>query len=116
MDRDEEHEAMGAMIHRGKVEEAYAKMQERTEEHNDLARRAWQYQADVAKLREALEPFSKIPIGVVLDDCPMFDACNDDEQIYQTHGWPKDQSAVVTVGDLRRARVVLADTKGDRDE
>ena len=59
MDKDEEHEAMGAMIHRGRVEQAYAKMQERVDEHNDLARRARQYQADVAKLREALEEIAR---------------------------------------------------------
>ena len=63
--------------------------------------------AEWDRLREALKPFSKPPIGVIIEDSYMFDACSDNEIIYETHGWPADKHAIVTVGDIRRARAAL---------
>jgi hypothetical protein len=55
-------------------------------------------------LEAALEPFSRFPIGVVGDEC-------DEMEVYQCHGWPSDQLAVVTVADFWRARKTLGEQK-----
>ena len=67
---------------------------------------------EVEVLREALKPFSKTPIGIVdATDNWFFDRDEDSTPVYyQTHGWPRDQSAQVTAGDFRRARSALART------
>ena len=70
---------------------------------------AW---AEIERLKAALKPFAKTPIGVVEDDGPIFDRCADDTVIYQTYGWPDDPTSVVTVGDIRTARAAL---KGQTD-
>jgi len=64
-------------------------------------------EARIEKLEAALKPFSKFPIGVVGDEC-------DEMEVYQCHGWPRDQLAVVTVADFRRASKAL-EGKDDAD-
>jgi len=54
----------------------------------------------IEKLESALKPFLQLPIGVVANDPP-------EMEVYQCHGWPKDESAVVTVADFRRARKAM---------
>ena len=54
----------------------------------------------IEKLEAALTPFLKLPIGVINDDPP-------EMEVYQCHGWPRDQLAVVTVADFRRVRKAL---------
>ena len=54
----------------------------------------------IEKLEAALTPFLKLPIGVINDD-------PDEMEVYQCHGWPRDQLAVVTVADFRRVRKAL---------
>ena len=54
----------------------------------------------IEKLEAALTPFLKLPIGVINDDPP-------EMEVYQCHGWPRDQRAVVTVGDFYRVRKAL---------
>jgi len=54
----------------------------------------------IEKLEAALTPFLKLPIGVINDDPP-------EMEVYQCHGWPRDQFAVVTVADFRRVRKAL---------
>jgi hypothetical protein len=58
----------------------------------------------IEELEAALEPFSRFPIGVVGDEC-------DEMEVYQCHGWPSDQLAVVTVADFWRARKALGEQK-----
>ena len=70
-------------------------------EHENLASDAmseagWR----IEKLEAALTPFLKFPIGVINDDPP-------EMEVYQCHGWPRDQLAVVTVADFRRVRKAL---------
>jgi hypothetical protein len=62
----------------------------------------------VAKAREALEPFARTPIGIVDEGDQLLSRDPDGTIVYQTHGWPADQNAVVVAGDLRRARSALA--------
>jgi len=66
----------------------------------ELENRTDKLEARIEKLEAALAPFSKFPIGVVGDEC-------DEMEVYQCHGWPRDESAVVTVADFRRARKAL---------
>ena len=54
----------------------------------------------IEKLEAALTPFLKLPIGVINDDPP-------EMEVYQCHGWPRDQLAVVTVADFWRVRKAL---------
>ena len=64
------------------------------------------YQKRIEELETALTPFLKLPIGVINDDPPEL-------EVYQCHGWPRDQRAVVTVADFRRVRKAL---EGKDDE
>lgn len=57
-------------------------------------------QAYIEELESALTPFLNLPIGVINDDPP-------EMEVYQCHGWPRDQLAVVTVADFRRVRKAL---------
>ena len=57
-------------------------------------------EARIEKLEAALTPFLKLPIGVINDDPP-------EMEVYQCHGWPRDQLAVVTVADFWRVRKAL---------
>ena len=54
----------------------------------------------IEKLEAALTPFLKLPSGVINDDPP-------EMEVYQCHGWPRNQLAVVTVADFRRVRKAL---------
>jgi len=54
----------------------------------------------IEKLEAALKPFLQLPIGVEAKDPA-------EMEVYQCHGWPRDESAVVTVADFRRARKAL---------
>ena len=54
----------------------------------------------INELQTALTPFLKLPIGAINDDPP-------EMEVYQCHGWPRDQRAVVTVADFRRVRKAL---------
>ena len=54
----------------------------------------------IEKLEAAMTPFLKLPIGVINDDPP-------EMEVYQCHGWPRDQLAVVTVADFWRIRNAL---------
>ncbi len=67
------------------------------------------------KAAKALEPFGKTPIGVLDEDQYVYETLltrdPDDTIIYGTHGHPKDQTAVVTVGDLRHARAIAAEIR-----
>ena len=54
----------------------------------------------IERLEAALTPFLNLPIGVIEDDPPEL-------EVYQCHGWPRDQRAVVTVGDFYRVRKAL---------
>jgi hypothetical protein len=70
----------------------------------DLRNSGWYFGKPAAdrieKLEAALKPFLQLPIGVVANDPP-------EMEVYQCHGWPKDESAVVTVADFRRARKAM---------
>lgn len=69
--------------------------------HRDAWRRALKPAADrIEKLEAALTPFLKLPIGARNDDPP-------EMEVYQCHGWPRDQLSVVTVGDFHRVRKAL---------
>jgi hypothetical protein len=59
----------------------------------------------IEKLEAALTPFLNLPIGVINDDPP-------EMEVYQCHGWPRDQLAVVTVADFRRVRKALEGKDG----
>jgi len=54
----------------------------------------------VRELEAALKPFLQLPIGVEAKDSA-------EMEVYQCHGWPGDESAVVTVADFQRARKAL---------
>jgi hypothetical protein len=76
-----------------------------------LMKRAPEMHAEIAKLREALEPFAKAAEN--------FDGMN----VKNTEEWfayagqasADGHSGSITVGDLRRARAALKETGGDSD-
>ena len=69
-------------------------------ENNDIIIHFDGLVARIEKLEAALTPFLKLPIGVINDDPP-------EMEVYQCHGWPRDQLAVVTVADFWRVRKAL---------
>jgi hypothetical protein len=54
----------------------------------------------IEKLEAALKPFLQLPIGVISSDPA-------EMEVYQCHGWPRDQFAVVTVADFQRVQKAL---------
>ena len=124
MDKDEEHEAMGAMLHRGRVEQAYAKMQERVDEHNDLARRARQYQAELAENRgevaqsdDLIDEVARAICWVATDICDCEGSCQARKMADDDWRRQMARAAIAVMeGELAAEREELANVRDERDQ